>query len=146
MLVLSRKVNQQIRIGEDVVITIVRFRAGSVGIGIEAPKNIRVLRGELLKETASNVATVEAKDENLVAVANAAVGIQAAEYKIFAPLELNSEPATQGEPNDAELASVPGADLHSWRMGRRQVRPDTAVRARAKSAALPKCCVDAGAH
>ena len=47
MLVLSRKSQQQIRIGDDVVITIVRVRGNSVRVGIEAPKSVSVRRGEL---------------------------------------------------------------------------------------------------
>lgn len=47
MLVLSRKANEQIRIGDDVVLTVVRLKGNQVAIGIEAPKSVRVLRGEL---------------------------------------------------------------------------------------------------
>jgi len=47
MLVLTRKLNEQIRIGDDVVITVLQFRGSSIRIGIEAPQNVRVLRGEL---------------------------------------------------------------------------------------------------
>lgn len=47
MLVLSRKQKQQIRIGDDVVVTVLQIKGGSVRIGIEAPKEIHVMRGEL---------------------------------------------------------------------------------------------------
>jgi carbon storage regulator len=47
MLVLSRKLNQKIRIGNDVVITIVNISEGSVKIGIEAPASVKILRDEL---------------------------------------------------------------------------------------------------
>jgi len=47
MLVLSRKCNEQIRIGDDIVITVIRVGTRSVGIGIQAPKQTRILRGEL---------------------------------------------------------------------------------------------------
>ena len=47
MLVLSRKVDQKITIGDDVVLTVVRIDSHRVRIGIEAPKDIRILRGEL---------------------------------------------------------------------------------------------------
>ena len=50
MLVLTRKVEETIRIGDDIVIKVIRTRMGSVRIGIEAPVNIRVLRGELIEE------------------------------------------------------------------------------------------------
>jgi carbon storage regulator len=47
MLVLSRKQNERIRVGDSVVVTIVRVSGDKVRIGIEAPPHIRVLRDEL---------------------------------------------------------------------------------------------------
>jgi carbon storage regulator len=47
MLVLSRKQGQQIFVGSSVVVTIVRVSGDKVRIGIEAPDEMRVLRGEL---------------------------------------------------------------------------------------------------
>jgi carbon storage regulator CsrA len=47
MLVLTRKADEQILIGDDIKITLVKVRGGSVRIGIEAPKNVKILRGEL---------------------------------------------------------------------------------------------------
>lgn len=47
MLVLTRKVNQQIRLGENVTITILRVQGNSIRIGVEAPREVRVVRGEL---------------------------------------------------------------------------------------------------
>ena len=47
MLVLTRKADEQILIGDDIKITLVRVRGNSVRVGIDAPKNIRIVRGEL---------------------------------------------------------------------------------------------------
>ena len=47
MLVLSRKKNEQIMIGDNVVITIVDVRGDKVRIGIEAPADIPVHRQEI---------------------------------------------------------------------------------------------------
>ncbi len=47
MLVLTRKLDEQIHIGKDVTITIVRVRGGAVRIGIEAPREVQVRRAEL---------------------------------------------------------------------------------------------------
>lgn len=47
MLVLSRKQNERIRVGDSVVVTIVRVSGDKVRIGIEAPPSMRVLRDEL---------------------------------------------------------------------------------------------------
>ena len=47
MLVLTRKRHEKIRIGDDVTITILRINANHVRVGIEAPPQVRVTRGEL---------------------------------------------------------------------------------------------------
>jgi len=47
MLVLTRKVKEQIVIGDNITITLVRMQGNSVRIGIDAPKDVRVIRGEL---------------------------------------------------------------------------------------------------
>ncbi|MGC4003260.1 MAG: carbon storage regulator [Pirellulales bacterium] len=52
MLVLTRKLQEQIRIGDDIVITVLQFRGNSIRIGIEAPANVRVLRNELPQKNA----------------------------------------------------------------------------------------------
>ena len=47
MLVLTRKLEEQIRIGDDITITILKVKGNTVRVGIEAPRAIRVVRGEL---------------------------------------------------------------------------------------------------
>ena len=47
MLVLSRKTGERVQIGEDIVVTIVRVGPNSVRLGIEAPRDMSVLRDEL---------------------------------------------------------------------------------------------------
>jgi carbon storage regulator len=47
MLVLTRKQGEQIRIGADVVITVVRTKGKAVRLGIQAPSHVPVLRGEI---------------------------------------------------------------------------------------------------
>ena len=47
MLVLSRKESQRIRLGDSIVVTIVKISGDKVRIGIEAPADVLVLRDEL---------------------------------------------------------------------------------------------------
>ncbi len=49
MLVLSRKKDEQIMIGDNVVITIVDIRGDKVRLGIDAPKEIPVHRKEVFE-------------------------------------------------------------------------------------------------
>ena len=48
MLVVTRKADQQICIGRDIVVTVVRVKGGAVRIGIEAPPEVSIARGELV--------------------------------------------------------------------------------------------------
>lgn len=47
MLVLTRKKSQTIQIGDEITIKVIRTGASTVKIGIEAPADVRILRGEL---------------------------------------------------------------------------------------------------
>jgi len=47
MLILSRKINEKIMIGEDIVLSIIEIRGDQVKIGVEAPKSVKVFRQEV---------------------------------------------------------------------------------------------------
>jgi carbon storage regulator len=48
MLVLSRKISQQIMIGPEIQITVVRIDRNQVRLGIQAPPGLPILRRELV--------------------------------------------------------------------------------------------------
>lgn len=50
MLVLSRRVNERIVIGKDICITVTMIRGSQVRIGIEAPRQVTIMREELVPE------------------------------------------------------------------------------------------------
>ena len=65
MLILSRKEDQKIRIGNDVVIHVISISDGNVRIGIQADKNIKIYREEVYeaiklnnKEAAGNLTEI----------------------------------------------------------------------------------------
>ena len=50
MLVLSRKIDEKIKIGDDIEITIVDISGDNVRIGIQAPRSLRILRNEVYED------------------------------------------------------------------------------------------------
>ena len=58
MLVLSRKQSQRIRLGDSIVITVVRVAGDKVRLGIDAPREMLVLRDELEPHAEENAEIV----------------------------------------------------------------------------------------
>lgn len=50
MLVLSRKAGERIIIGDDVTVTIVRIGPNTVRVGIDAPRDMNIVREELCSD------------------------------------------------------------------------------------------------
>jgi carbon storage regulator len=50
MLVLSRKLDEGIRIGEDITVTVLSVQDGQVKIGITAPQSVKIFRTEVYEE------------------------------------------------------------------------------------------------
>jgi carbon storage regulator len=62
MLILSRRVNEKIMIGDDVSISIIEIRGDQVRIGVDAPKTVKVFRQEVFDSIkAENKAAAESK-------------------------------------------------------------------------------------
>lgn len=59
MLVLTRKLMQRLYIGDNICITVVRLEGGQVRLGIEAPKEVAVVRGELTDRPRAGVMGAE---------------------------------------------------------------------------------------
>jgi carbon storage regulator len=50
MLVLTRKLMEKLFIGDDICVTVVRLESGQVRLGIDAPREVAVVRAELVPE------------------------------------------------------------------------------------------------
>lgn len=55
MLVLTRRNGQAVRIGPDIEVRVIRIEGDRVVLGFDAPREIAVVRGELLDEVADEV-------------------------------------------------------------------------------------------
>jgi carbon storage regulator len=47
MLILSRKLNEKIMIGDDVSISVIEIRGDQVKLGVDAPRSVKVFRREV---------------------------------------------------------------------------------------------------
>lgn len=69
MLVLTRRAEEKIQIGDNIVISVLEVEGGSVKIGIEAPKEIQIFRMEIIEQI---------RNENIQAAEKATVDIDQA--------------------------------------------------------------------
>jgi carbon storage regulator len=56
MLILTRKIGEMIRIGDDVTVRVLAVRGGQVSLGFTAPNDVRIFREEVLLEDAAAAA------------------------------------------------------------------------------------------
>ena len=67
MLVLTRRLNQSIKIGDNIEITVIEVRGGQVRIGVTAPRDVTVHRNEVYLQIKQG--------DHVAPVIHAAVGI-----------------------------------------------------------------------
>ena len=65
MLVVSRKVGEELKVGEDIIVKVVDIDKNQVKIGIDAPRNVMILRMELVTEiTKQNKLSIQETTED----------------------------------------------------------------------------------
>ena len=68
MLVLSRKQNQEIVIGDNIKITVLKIKGNTIRLGIDAPRDVKVIRGELSFEPDVEFEAAENGEANVTIV------------------------------------------------------------------------------
>jgi carbon storage regulator len=62
MLILSRKVNEKIMIGDDISVSVIEVRGDQVRLGVDAPRSVKVFRREVFDAIkAENKAAAESR-------------------------------------------------------------------------------------
>lgn len=64
MLVLNRGVDESIAIGDSIVVTVLKIEGDQVKIGIQAPKEIKILRGEIREAVLDQIKIQEKMIQN----------------------------------------------------------------------------------
>lgn len=94
MLVLTRKLMERLYIGDDVCVTVVRLEGGQVRLGIDAPRDVSVVRAELVPDRpAPRFRSTHAG------------------HLPHAPLEQRGEPRSESEPARCSPSEVHGTDI-----------------------------------
>lgn len=62
MLILSRKAEEKIKIGDDIIVSILSVENGIVKLGIDAPKQVTILRMEVVEQIKKENIESAAKD------------------------------------------------------------------------------------
>jgi carbon storage regulator CsrA len=107
MLVLTRKTQQQIQIGSNITITILKVKGQTIRVGIEAPRDVCVLRTELAEKLAAH------DDSETV---RSALAITRREEKRAADVERAAEPAVSAQQSPTPQGNVtPATTLVTYR-------------------------------
>ena len=70
MLILSRKINEKICIGNDITLTIIEVRGEQVKIGVDAPKEVKVFRQEVLLAIQEENKAAATSGDNIAALSS----------------------------------------------------------------------------
>ncbi len=74
MLVLTRKPGERVKIGDHIYVSILELESGSVKIGIDAPKEVTIIRMELLEQVQNK--NIESAAKGLSDITDAAAFIK----------------------------------------------------------------------
>ncbi len=75
MLVLARKIDESIVLGDNITIKVISVDKGVVKLGIDAPKDISIIRSELLEDVKeSNIAASKDIDANTLNILSKLIG------------------------------------------------------------------------
>ena len=97
MLVLTRKIGEQILIGDDIVVTVLDSRGEGIRIGIDAPRGVKIQREEVLRAVVEANLAAAQPDPQAEARIKALLGMST-------PSASPAEPAKPVAPKPAESA------------------------------------------
>ena len=110
MLVLTRKYQEKIRIGENITITVLRMKGKAVRLGIEAPSTVPVVRGELSFEVPELTADDASDDDAEVSTIEfelADAGKSRSSNRTFGRTVAGSEWTTKSRPDGVDRGALP---------------------------------------
>jgi carbon storage regulator CsrA len=115
MLVLTRKYQEKIRIGDNITITILKTKGKAVRLGIEAPTDVPVIRGELSFEESPAEVNEAAESATADAVVKRSAARRTAS-PVWAADSPHQAKARSSEPQhrQVQLSRVPRAEVNDY--------------------------------
>ena len=107
MLVLTRKLQQQIKIGDQITVTVLRVKGNTVRIGVQAPREVRVVRGELPKMTTGQEEAVATPEETVIADCELAPECPETSQEMTAAATVDSAPIVDDAPATVRAPHLP---------------------------------------
>lgn len=105
MLVLTRKIGEQILIGDDIVVTVLDSRGEGIRIGIDAPRGVKIQREEVLRAVVEANLAAAQPDPEAEARIKALLGMPAAPVETTpepkSPVEATPEPKKVPKPGES---------------------------------------------
>jgi carbon storage regulator len=116
MLVLTRKQQEKIRIGDSITITVLRTKGKAVRLGIEAPADVPVIRGELVFDASPEALTRRVRgntsqDAVGVPTVERQAGVQALRAKTNWTTESHPHVPDRGKNVEVSLRRVPRDEI-----------------------------------
>lgn len=110
MLVLTRKYQEKIRIGENITITVLRMKGKAVRLGIEAPSDVPVVRGELTFTAETDSAAAEEAESQTLEFDVAQCGNAGSGRTIARQTGMPTVWGTESHPDVADRGSAQAAN------------------------------------
>jgi carbon storage regulator len=70
MLILTRKINEKIKIGNEITLSIIEIKGEQVKIGVEAPKEVKVFRQEVFNAIQNENRAAATSQESISALSD----------------------------------------------------------------------------
>ena len=118
MLVLSRKLNQEIVIGDDIKITVLKIKGNTIRLGIDAPRDVKVIRGELAVESEVNQEESESTtDANVTFVFSNDPAVRQPNLDVipFNKNETDCGATQKHQAGDPQASNMASSDAYSFR-------------------------------
>lgn len=111
MLILARKTNERIIIGDDIEVSVIDIKGDQVKLGIQAPNNVKVYRQEVFEAIqAENRSAAMTANRDLPELAGLSEESTSGSEQAGADTEAEERRGNRGEPQEQESGESPDND------------------------------------